>query len=99
MVFRPSDGILYVGSSKEIECVLESNATSSESGKYGLKDLKSRGDLISTNEASVPVRISPPEGAATYPLHGWTEVECTWTHGTTGKQTARNLTVRILREF
>ncbi|KAG5448799.1 hypothetical protein CSKR_111508 [Clonorchis sinensis] len=58
--------------------------------------MRSRDDLLSTDNRTTPVRIRPPAGETTYPKHGSTVVRCTWEHTNTGDRFERDLTVRIL---
>lgn len=99
VVFVPANGILHVGSSDEIQCILVGDQPESNVGQFILTDMRSRGDLLSTDDTTVPVSIRPPKGETTYPKYGSTVVRCAWEHMTTGERFERNLTVRILREL
>jgi len=99
VLFRPADGILRVGSSESIECILDVNESVVVQGTFELQDMQARGDLLSTDNQARPVVIRPPEGEETYPKPGSTFVRCMWEQSGTGQKAERNLTVRILREF
>ncbi|GAA56009.1 hypothetical protein CLF_109635 [Clonorchis sinensis] len=96
VLFVPPDGILHVGSPDEIQCILDGDQSVSKKGHFILTDMRSRDDLLSTDNRSTPVRIRPPAGETTYPKHGSTVVRCTWEHTNTGDRFERDLTVRIL---
>lgn len=97
--FSPSDGILRVGQSQPISCLLDSVAGGvNVTGTFDLLDAGSRTDLLSTNASSIPVQVRPPVGSKTYETAGSTLIVCSYVYPS-GMRLQRNLTVRILREF
>lgn len=100
LAFRPPDGVLKVGESKEIECVLTGAGGSStvSLAQFGLTDLHEKSSLLSTDVASLPVRVKPPVGHESYPIPGSTVIQCSY-EMSGGVRLVQNLTVRVLREW
>ena len=105
LAFRPGDGLLKVGDSTEIECVLTGaegdsnnyNASSGPVDRFRLVDLHAQSSLLSADVSSLPVRVKPPLGYTTYPNSGSTVIQCSYAIAD-GLQLEKNLTVRVLRE-
>ena len=96
--FSPPDGILRVGQSQPISCLLDSVTGMNVTGTFDLLDAGSRADLLSTEVSSIPVQVRPPVGSETYRTAGSTLIVCSYMYPS-GMRLQRNLTVRILREF
>ncbi|GAA50506.1 hypothetical protein CLF_104662 [Clonorchis sinensis] len=90
VLFTPGTGILRVGESEAITCVVQPSAE----GTFKLQDTQSRTDLISINETERAIK--PPEREVAYTKYGSTTVTCTWTAQSGGQSLKKTLTVRIL---
>ncbi|OON19318.1 hypothetical protein X801_04817 [Opisthorchis viverrini] len=90
VLFSPETGIVRVGGSEAITCVLKQTAE----GTFSLQDTQSRADLISINETEHAIK--PPVGQPAYTNYGSTKVTCTWTPQSDGQPLKKTLTVRIL---